>query len=85
MATAVAKAPGRERLVRTNVVLDDALVRKAMKLTGIRTKREVISEALRRLIRLQEQARAIERLRGTIDWEGDLAEMRRGRVFDAGG
>jgi Arc/MetJ family transcription regulator len=85
MATAVAKAPRRKRLVRTNVVLDDALVRKAMKLTGIGTKREVIAEALRRLVQLQEQARAIESLRGTIDWDGDLVEMRRGRVFDVGG
>jgi len=82
MASTVAKTARRKGLVRTNVVLDDALVRKAMRLTGIRTKREVIAEALRTLVRFREQGRAIERLRGAIDWDGDLAEMRKGRVFD---
>jgi Arc/MetJ family transcription regulator len=65
-----------------NVVLDEALVQEAMRLTGIRTKREVLAEALRRLVQLREQEGAVERLWGAIEWEGDLAEMRKGRVFD---
>ena len=35
---------------RTNIVIDDALVEKAMRLTGARTKREVVDLALRRLV-----------------------------------
>ena len=84
MATATAKTSRREGLVRMNVVLDEALVQEAMRLTGIRTKREVLAEALRRLVQLGEQEGAVERLWGAIEWEGDLAEMRKGRVFDGG-
>jgi Arc/MetJ family transcription regulator len=80
MGVASKKARGG-RLVRTNVVLDDTLVRKAMKLTGINTKREVVDEALRTLVRLREQE-GIWDLYGTVEWEGDLQEMRKGRVFD---
>jgi Arc/MetJ family transcription regulator len=82
MSALTAKTSRRKRLVRTNVVLDDALVRKAMKLTGISTKREVIDQALKTLVQLREQEKTIEKLRGAVDWEGDLQEMRRGRVFD---
>ena len=64
--------------MRTNIVLDDALVNRARKLTGIRTKREVIHAALQTLVRLQEQASA-RSLRGKLNWEGDLNEMRQGR------
>jgi Arc/MetJ family transcription regulator len=64
---ATAKVSRREGLVRTNVVLDEALVQEAMGLTGIRTKREVIAEDLQRLVHLQEQAGAIERLWGAAE------------------
>jgi Arc/MetJ family transcription regulator len=72
--------------MRTNVVLDDELVAEAMRLTGIKTKREVISEALRTLVRLQRQ-RAILKLEGRISWEGDLGAMRTSRFVaeDPGG
>ncbi len=65
--------------MRTNVVIDDELMAEAMRCTGLKTKRAVIEEALRTLIRLksQEQVRA---LRGKLRWEGDLAAMREGRV-----
>jgi Arc/MetJ family transcription regulator len=65
--------------MRTNIVLDDDLVKRAQQLTGIRTKREVIDTALRTLVRLQEQATARE-LRGKLHWEGDLNESRQGRT-----
>jgi Arc/MetJ family transcription regulator len=73
----------KEKAMRTNVVLDEALVDRAQKLTGIRTKREVIHVALKTLVRLQEQAET-RTLRGKLRWEGDLAELRQGRI-DAGG
>ena len=64
------------RHMRTNIVLDDELVAEAMRRTGIKTKRAVVEEALRRLIRLNRQAE-IRSLRGKLHWEGDLDEMRR--------
>lgn len=64
--------------VRTNIVLDDELVERARKLTGLRSKRAVVDEALRTLVRLKEQA-AIRELRGKLHWEGDLRAMRSDR------
>jgi Arc/MetJ family transcription regulator len=64
--------------MRTNVVLDETLVEQAKALTGIKTTRGVIDEALRLLIRLREQGQVRE-LRGGLRWEGDLAALREGR------
>jgi Arc/MetJ family transcription regulator len=65
--------------VRTNIVIDDALMAEAMRSTGLRTKREVVDTALRTLIRIAGQRKILE-LEGTIDWEGDLGAMRASRV-----
>ena len=65
--------------MRTNIVLDDKLIKRAQKLTGIKTKQEVVQEALRTLILLNEQAE-IRNLRGKLKWEGDLNEQRLRRV-----
>lgn len=65
--------------MRTNIVLDDKLVERAQKLTGIKTKREVVHEALRMLILLNEQAE-IRSMRGKYLWEGSLTEQRESRV-----
>lgn len=65
--------------MRTNVVLDEALVEKAKALTGIKTTRAVIDEALRSLIRLREQSQ-VRDLRGQVPWEGDVAILREARV-----
>jgi len=64
--------------MRTNIELDDALIERARKLTGIKTKREVVHEALRTLIQLREQGQ-IRDLRGKLKWEGDLDSLRKGR------
>jgi Arc/MetJ family transcription regulator len=61
--------------MRTNIVLDDALVKRAQELTGIRTKREVVDAALRILVRLQEQS-TVRELRGKLHWEGKLEDSR---------
>jgi len=68
-----------ETEMRTNIVLDDKLVERAQKLTGIKTKREVVHEALRTLILLIEQAE-VRNLRGKLKWQGDLNEQRLSRV-----
>lgn len=65
--------------MRTNIVLDDDLVTRAQELTGIQTKREVVHEALRTLIRLREQG-DVRKLRGKLKWEGDLDKQRQARL-----
>ncbi len=67
--------------MRTNIVLDDNLIERAQKLTGIKTKREVVQEALRMLILLREQAE-IRQFRGKLAWEGNLDEQRRSRLLE---
>ena len=61
--------------MRTNIVIDDNLMRETLRATGLKTKREAVEEALRTLLRLKKQA-AIRRLRGKLDWNGDLDSMR---------
>ena len=65
--------------MRPNIVLDDKLIARAQKLTGIKTKREVVHEALRLLILLNEQAE-VRAWRGKIPWDGNLNEQRKSRV-----
>ncbi|MBN1676835.1 MAG: type II toxin-antitoxin system VapB family antitoxin [Kiritimatiellae bacterium] len=64
---------------RTNVVLDDELVEKCQKLTGIATRRALIDYALHEVLRHRRQRRLLE-LKGSVKWEGDLAAWREGRV-----
>jgi Arc/MetJ family transcription regulator len=66
-----------ERAVRTNIDIDDDLLKEAMTATGQTTKRATVEEALRTVVRLFRQKQAIEELRG-IGWEGDLDAMREG-------
>ena len=65
--------------MRTNIVLEDKLIERAQKLTGIKTKREVVHEALRLLILLKEQA-GVRTMRGKLPWDGNLNDQRRSRV-----
>lgn len=62
--------------MRTNIEIDDALIADAMKASGARTKRAAVEEGLRALIRLERQ-KGMLKLRGKINWVGDLDEMRR--------
>ena len=64
--------------MRTNIDIDDKLMRQAMRSSGARTKRAAVEEGLRLLIRTRGQ-RAIRRLRGNVAWEGDLQRSRLGR------
>ena len=66
--------------MRTNVVIDDVLIAEAKKLTGIKTKREVVDRALRTLVRLESQ-RAVLALEGTVAWEADLDALRAPRLI----
>ncbi|MGQ9368638.1 type II toxin-antitoxin system VapB family antitoxin [Azospirillum sp. ST 5-10] len=64
--------------MRTNIDIDDALMAEAMARTGLPTKKAVVDEALRRLIRSKAEEQTLA-LYGTVDWEGDLDSSRLGR------
>ena len=62
-------------LMRTNIDIDDRLMRQAMRTSGARTKRAVVEEGLRLLIQTKAQG-SIRRLRGKVAWLGDLHSSR---------
>jgi Arc/MetJ family transcription regulator len=64
--------------MRTNIVIDDQLMADAMRVTGLKTKRDTVEAGLRALLRLEMQAE-FRKFRGKIRWEGNLQEMRRDR------
>jgi len=61
--------------MRTNIVIDDKLMRETLRLTGLKTKREAVELGLRTLVRLRQQEKA-RQFRGKLKWEGDLEVMR---------
>ena len=61
--------------MRTNIVIDDKLMKDTMKATGLKTKRETVELGLRTLLRLRQQ-QDIRQLRGKLEWKGDLDAMR---------
>jgi Arc/MetJ family transcription regulator len=62
--------------MRTNIVIDDSLMRDALRATGLRTKREAVERGLSVLVRLSRQGE-IRKWRGKLNWQGDLDAMRR--------
>ncbi len=62
-------------MMRTNIVIDDKLMRDTLRATGLKTKRAAVEEGFRTLLRLKRQAE-IRRLRGKLNWQGDLNAMR---------
>ena len=67
--------------MRTNIDIDDDLMREAMKASGETTKRAAVERGLRLLIDTRAQS-GIRRLRGKIKWRGDVQASRSGRVAD---
>jgi len=66
-------------MLRTNIELDEKLVNEAMKLTHKKTKKELVNYALKELVSTLKRKKLLE-LEGRVEWTGDLAEMRKGRV-----
>jgi len=64
--------------MRTNIEIDDGLIRQAMRQSGSPTKRAAVEAGLRLLVETHNQTR-IRRHKGKIRWEGDLDQSRRGR------
>jgi Arc/MetJ family transcription regulator len=65
--------------MRTNIEIDDQLIHQAMRSTGARTKKAAVEAGLRLLVKTHSQL-AFRRLRGKVQWEGNLEESRLGRV-----
>ncbi len=65
--------------MRTNIEIDDRLMKQAMKSSGGRTKRATVESALRLLVKTRKQA-GMRRLRGKVEWEGNLGESRLNRA-----
>jgi Arc/MetJ family transcription regulator len=61
--------------MRTNIVIDDALMTEVISVLGYKTKKEAVEEGLKLLLQRGKQ-QEIRKLRGKIKWEGDLAQMR---------
>jgi Arc/MetJ family transcription regulator len=61
--------------MRTNIVIDDKLMKETLRLTGLKTKREAVELGLRTVVRLRKQDE-IRQFRGKLDWNGDLVAMR---------
>ena len=67
--------------MRTNIEIDDRLMRKAMRQSGKRTKKATVEAALQLLVETYGQT-GIRRLRGKVKWEGDLQQLRLSRFSD---
>ena len=65
----------QEFCMRTNIVIDDELMANALKITGLRTKREAVELGLKTLIKMKKQEH-IRQFRGKLPWKGDLETMR---------
>lgn len=65
----------KEAIVRTNIVIDDDLMKSALELSGLKTKKAAIEEGLRLLVEIKRQSR-IKDFRGKLKWSGSLDEMR---------
>jgi len=61
--------------MRTNIVINDDLMAQALRLTQYKTKKAVVEESLKLLVRLKKQEK-IKSLRGKLNWDGDLEKMR---------
>ena len=61
--------------MRTNIVIDDKLLRDALRATGLKTKRESVELGLRTSLRLRKQEE-IKQFRGKLHWDCDLPAMR---------
>lgn len=61
--------------MRTNIIIDDELMKEAMMLSRLKTKKAVVETGLKLLVQIKKQER-IKNLRGKLKWDGDLDAMR---------
>ena len=70
----------RDVAMRINIEIDEVLMANAQRACGLATKKQIVEEASRLMIRLRRQS-AVRVLRGKYRWRGNLAASRSGRVF----
>jgi Arc/MetJ family transcription regulator len=63
-------------MMRTNIIIDDQLMSRALRISGCGTKKAAVEAGLRLLVQISSQ-KELRRLRGKIVWEGNLEDMRR--------
>ena len=63
--------------MRTNIHIDDSLMSDAQRLSGAKTKKEAVEQGLKLLVQMHQQ-QTIRQLRGKLQWDGDLDQMRQG-------
>ena len=68
--------------MRTNIVINDRLMKRAIRATGLKTKRAAVEAGLKLLVDVKAQA-GLRRLKGNVAWQGNLRDMRAGRVRDS--
>jgi Arc/MetJ family transcription regulator len=68
--------------MRTNIEIDDRLMKQTIRAAGARTKRAAVETAMRAFVQLKDQEKALRELRGIGKWEGDLEQSRLNRFAD---
>lgn len=66
-------------MARTNIELDDRLVKEGLRLTHLKTKKDLVHQALEELV-ARKKRRGLLRFEGKVRWQGNLAELRAGRT-----
>ena len=66
--------------MRTNVVINDKLIKEGLNITGFKTKKKLVNFALEELIRRKKMYEILN-LKGKIKWEGNLEKMREDRKW----
>ncbi len=66
-------------MARTNIVINDRLVKDGLKLTNLKTKKELVNYALEELVKRMRR-KGLLKLEGMVKWEGSLDDMRRSRL-----
>ena len=67
-------------IMRTNIDIDDTIMKEAKKLSGNKTKKEIVDTALKKYIQILNNKKLLE-LFGKVKWEGDLNKWRKTRSF----
>ena len=61
--------------MRTNIDIDDKLMKEAKKWSGLKSKKEIVNNALTELIKFKKR-QTMKTLQGKVEWIGDLDKMR---------
>ncbi len=67
--------PQKVHIMRTNIEIDDRLMKDMLRVTGLKTKREAVEFGMRTVLNLRKQAE-IRKYRGKLSWKGNLNDMR---------